>query len=138
MRASDGVATYCIKFDGDAEEYPYHLKVIGDYLLLAGTATSSQFKNNPSATYGNFVLWIRKDLQTTACSVLNVEEDTSLVWTDEALPMKTINLADVNIATTTLFVTSVPRVLTYPTYSLHSICMIDAPSVPGEVSAPSA
>ena len=72
LRATDGVATYCIKIDGDSAELPYHLKVIGDYVLLVGTAKSSEFKDNPTSVYGNFVLWIRKNLQTAACNVLNV------------------------------------------------------------------
>ena len=78
FRPLDGVPTYCAKFDGDAAEYPFTLNIFGNYLLLHGSSTSSEFKSNPSHTYGNFVLWLHKDLQGSVCSVLTFSEETSL------------------------------------------------------------
>ena len=34
LRSSDGITTFCIKVDGNSREYPYNLKIVGDFLLL--------------------------------------------------------------------------------------------------------
>ena len=65
MRSSDGVATYCAKYGGDGEDYAYFLKIFGDYLLVHGSSTSSEFKS--SSDLGNFVLWLHKDLRNEIC-----------------------------------------------------------------------
>ena len=61
VQASDGSMPYCASLDGDAADYPFYLKVIGNYLLVQGSSESSEFKRIGDQ-WGHFVLWINKDL----------------------------------------------------------------------------
>ena len=65
----DGTSSYCAKFDGDSSDYTYQLKAPGDYLLVRGYSSSTLFRGSNS--WGNFVLWINKDLKSDACISLN-------------------------------------------------------------------
>ena len=77
--------------------------MFGDYLLVHGSSSSSSFYSGALYSWGNFVLWLHKDLQSDACSSLNPSEDTSLIWSNDPLPMKSINIADVSIDNPTDF-----------------------------------
>ena len=124
IRASDGVATYCLEHDGDGEEYPFHLKVVGELLMISGSSKSTEFIINPLNVWGNYVLFLNKDLQTTVCQSLYVAEDTTLVWVDDPLPMKTISIVDVYIGTTGNFNSPVTNIInSFPT-TLHSLCTV--------------
>ena len=103
IRATDGFILYCVKIDGDGEDYPYFLKVIGNYLLVAGTSSSSAFKSDPLHSWGNYVIMLKKDLRSDSCSSLNLEHDISLNWVDEPLPQKEIWLVSIEVKTTSYF-----------------------------------
>ena len=121
MRSVDGVTTYCGKLDGNAADYPYQMTVFGNYIMFQGSSDSSAFKSS-SDSWGNFVLWMNKTLQSDWCGALNVATDSSISWTSSTLPMKTITLSDVQIRTTSYFSSPSTLSTSNPTLSLTSVC----------------
>ena len=128
IRPIDGISTYCAKYIGDDTAEPFQLKLFGDYLLIHGSSKASQYKSDSQLTYGNFVLYLHKDLQTNLCSSINPSEDTSLVWTDETLFTRTITLTDIEVTTASILTTTTGST-SNPSMSLHPICeLIKAPT----------
>ena len=123
---NDGTVTYCAKYDGDDYDYPFMVKSFGDFLLVHGSSRSSIYLSDPGHTYANFVLWLRNDMQSnTECSALNIDLDFSLSWTNDPLPKKSINTADVSISSRTDYSSSSALTLTNPSLALHVVCSFD-------------
>ena len=82
MEPSDLSTDRCLKFDGDGDEYPFYLGIVGQFLLIQGSSDSSQFKSS-GATYGHFLLCVKKDLQDLlALSDQNAQEVNYLTWSN--------------------------------------------------------
>ena len=58
--------------------------MFGDFLLVHGSSSSPAFKG--SGSWGSYVLWINKSLQSDGCSGLNLQAVTSNPFVDEAIP----------------------------------------------------
>ena len=88
-----GASVYCAKYDGSGADYPAFLSVIGDYLLILGSSESSEL--NGGSAYGNHLSKVVKTLQSDyGCNTLLLQEDTSVSWVDEALPVTQLTLSD--------------------------------------------
>ena len=122
MRTADGVASYCIKLQGGGYDLVLQLKVFGDFLMVHGSSASVLFTNDPTQSiWGNYVLWLPKDLQSGICNPAAIVAENSLTWNDVPLPMKAIILTDVLIEDSANLAASTSTVAN-PSMELLSLC----------------
>ena len=59
---------------------------------------------------------------SSSCTAVPTDEEASLVWSDEALPLRAIILADISIESSNRFVSPVEIPITYASNELVNIC----------------
>ena len=130
INPDDGISEYCTNLSGDNGEFPYYIAVFDSWIYVAGSTLSPTWKGS-STTYGSFLVRFPNTLIHDTCGELNIVPTTGVSWTDDAVPVRSVTLADVGVTTATLFSTNTQVATTEPAHTLLYICVfLDKPPVP--------